>query len=116
MSAAGLLCTQSLKSPLPFVRLQHPLTLCHIKTTHAAALAKYGKGQSTDDLALAVEMLIERNLLPRLPPQAQLASNDFRTERLYMEEVRQGLYHGHTHTHSAAGLHTTHLRTLTAIL
>lgn len=51
------------------------------------ALAKYGKGQSTDDLGLAVEMLFERNLLPRLPPQAQINTNDFRTERLYMEEV-----------------------------
>jgi hypothetical protein len=32
-------------------------------------------------------MLFERNLLPRLPPQAQINTNDFRTERLYMEEV-----------------------------
>ena len=50
-------------------------------------MAKYGKGQSTDDLGLAVEMLFERNLMPRLPPQAQLVTNDFRTERLYTEEV-----------------------------
>lgn len=53
----------------------------------AAALAKYGKGQSTDDLGMAVEMFLERNLVPRLPPQAQLVCNDFRTERLYTEEV-----------------------------
>lgn len=66
-----------------------------IVSTHAlamyaalTALAKYGKGQSTDDLALAVEYLLERNLIPRLPPQAQQVSNDFRTERLYAEEVR----------------------------
>lgn len=59
----------------------------HVPCTACAALAKYGKGQSTDDLALAVEMLIERNLIPRLPPQAQLVSNAFRTERLYTEEV-----------------------------
>ena len=52
-----------------------------------AALAKYGKGQATDDLATAVEMLFERNILPRLGGQALLASNDFRTERLYTEEV-----------------------------
>jgi hypothetical protein len=52
-----------------------------------AAIAKYGKGQSTDDLALAVELLFERNLLPRLNPMATLVSNDFRTERLYTEEV-----------------------------
>lgn len=60
-----------------------PSTFCGVHT----ALAKYGKGQSTDDLGLAVEMLFERNLLPRLPPQAQINTNDFRTERLYMEEV-----------------------------
>jgi hypothetical protein len=53
----------------------------------AAAIAKYGKGQSTDDLALAVELLFERNLLPRLNPMAAQVSNDFRTERLYTEEV-----------------------------
>eukprot|EP00882_Tetradesmus_deserticola_P027637 GHRQ01030680.1.p1 GENE.GHRQ01030680.1~~GHRQ01030680.1.p1 ORF type:complete len:107 (-),score=48.27 GHRQ01030680.1:584-904(-) len=52
-----------------------------------AAIAKYGKGQSTDDLALAVDLLFERNLLPRLNPMASLVSNDFRTERLYTEEV-----------------------------
>eukprot|EP00878_Enallax_costatus_P045018 GHUV01053851.1.p1 GENE.GHUV01053851.1~~GHUV01053851.1.p1 ORF type:complete len:472 (+),score=157.43 GHUV01053851.1:213-1628(+) len=51
------------------------------------ALAKYGKGQATDDLGIAVELLFERNLLPRLPPMAMLVSNDFRTERLYTEEV-----------------------------
>lgn len=54
----------------------------------AAALAKYGKGQATDNLGMAVELLFERNLLPRLPPQAQIVTNDFRTERLYAEEVR----------------------------
>jgi hypothetical protein len=34
-----------------------------------------------------VELLFERNLLPRLNPMAALVSNDFRTERLYTEEV-----------------------------
>jgi hypothetical protein len=53
----------------------------------SAAIAKYGKGQSANDLALAVELLFERNLLPRLNPMAALVSNDFRTERLYTEEV-----------------------------
>lgn len=53
----------------------------------SSAIAKYGKGQSTDDLALAVELLFERNLLPRMPPMALLVSNNFRTERLYTEEV-----------------------------
>lgn len=50
-------------------------------------MAKYGKGQSTADLGVAVELLFERNLLPRLPPMAMLVSNDFRTERLYTEEI-----------------------------
>lgn len=64
------------------------LCIClHALLTVAAALAKYGKGQSTDDLGMAVEMFLERNLVPRLPPQAQLVCNDFRTERLYSEEV-----------------------------
>lgn len=58
-----------------------------------AALAKYGKGQATDDLAMALELLFERNLLPRLPPQAQVVTNDFRTERLYAEEVRTACQH-----------------------
>lgn len=63
-------------------------SLClHAWFVSAAALAKYGKGQSTDDLGMAVEMFLERNLVPRLPPQAQLVCNDFRTERLYTEEV-----------------------------
>lgn len=53
----------------------------------AAALAKYGKGQATDDLGIAVELLFERNFMPRLPPMAMLVNNDFRTERLYTEEV-----------------------------
>eukprot|EP00879_Flechtneria_rotunda_P024201 GHRR01025649.1.p1 GENE.GHRR01025649.1~~GHRR01025649.1.p1 ORF type:complete len:986 (+),score=357.96 GHRR01025649.1:892-3849(+) len=51
------------------------------------ALAKYGKGQATDDLGRAVELLFERNLLPRMNPKAMLVSNDFRSDRLYTEEV-----------------------------
>jgi hypothetical protein len=60
---------------------------CRLCCDVCTALAKYGKGQRTDDLAQAVEMMIERNLLPRLPPQAQINTNNFRTERLYTEEV-----------------------------
>jgi hypothetical protein len=72
-----------------------PLACCCLTRTLpstqpvCAALAKYGKGQATDDLGMAVELLFERNLLPRLPPQAQLDTNEFRTERLYAEEVRR---------------------------
>lgn len=51
------------------------------------AIAKYGKGQRTDDLATAVDMLMERNLVARLPLIARTNANDFRTERLYTEEV-----------------------------
>ncbi|GIL66635.1 hypothetical protein Vafri_20126 [Volvox africanus] len=53
------------------------------------AIAKYGKGQQTDDLATAVTLLIERNILPNLVPGALHNSNTFRTERLYNEEVDQ---------------------------
>jgi hypothetical protein len=79
---------------------------CRLCCDVYAALAKYGKGQSTDDLAEAVEMMIERNLLPRLPPEAQLSTNDFRTERLYTEEVRPAciltrLLHAHMCTEVA---------------
>lgn len=52
-----------------------------------AAIAKYGKGQATDDLPTAVAMLVERNILPNLVPGAMLSSNAFRTDRLYHEEV-----------------------------
>lgn len=51
------------------------------------AIAKYGKGQATDDLATAVEMLFERNLTTRLPLMARVSANDFRAERMYTEEV-----------------------------
>jgi hypothetical protein len=34
-----------------------------------------------------VELLLARNLEARLPPMARLVPNDFRTERLYTEEV-----------------------------
>jgi hypothetical protein len=34
-----------------------------------------------------VELLLERNLAARLAPMARCVANDFRTERLYTEEV-----------------------------
>lgn len=52
-----------------------------------AAIAKYGKGQVTDDLGTAVTMLVEKNIIPNLVPGALLNSNTFRSERLYNEEV-----------------------------
>lgn len=52
-----------------------------------AALAKYGKGQETDDVVEAVESLIKRNIVANQPPAAAMTSNQFRNERLYNEEV-----------------------------
>jgi hypothetical protein len=52
-----------------------------------AAIAKYGKGQETDDLARAVQLLMERHLEARLPPMAKVVPNDFRQSRMYTEEV-----------------------------
>ncbi len=69
-----------------------------------AAIAKYGKGQATDDLPTAVAMLVERNILPNLVPGAMLSSNAFRTERLYHEEVSScPRACAHTHTHMCCG-------------
>jgi hypothetical protein len=52
-----------------------------------SALAKYGKGQATDDVAEAVRMLLEKNVIPNLPAGGALVTNDFRTHRLYNEDV-----------------------------
>lgn len=52
-----------------------------------AGIAKYGKGQATDDVATAVRMLLEQNLDANMPPAARHRANDFRNERLYTEEV-----------------------------
>jgi hypothetical protein len=46
-----------------------------------AAIAKHGKGQATDDLAEAVRMLLEQNLIANLPPTAQQDTNQFRIDR-----------------------------------
>ena len=48
---------------------------------------KYGRGQPTTDIALALEMLLEENILPNLPPAARMEPNEFRRVRLYQEEV-----------------------------
>ncbi|KAG1678758.1 hypothetical protein FOA52_012798 [Chlamydomonas sp. UWO 241] len=52
-----------------------------------AGLAKYGKGVATDDVALAVRMLLEENVVPNLPASAACVPNEFREQRLYTEEV-----------------------------
>jgi hypothetical protein len=51
------------------------------------AIAKYGRGQRTDDVAGAVRLLLEHNMGPLLPPAAKVDSNTFRNTRLYCEEV-----------------------------
>lgn len=48
---------------------------------------RFGKGQATDDVAVAVRMLLENHLVANLPPGASLWPNDFREQRLYCEEV-----------------------------
>lgn len=50
-------------------------------------LGKYGKGIETLDVAGAIRMLLERNIVPRLSPACSIDSNQFRNERLYNEEV-----------------------------
>eukprot|EP00798_Chlamydomonas_sp_ICE-L_P023776 gene23776-9335_t len=51
------------------------------------AIAKYGRGQATEDVAEAVKMILEKNIAANLPAYATLKTNDFRKERLYNEEV-----------------------------
>ena len=48
---------------------------------------RYGKGQATDDIATAVKMLLEENLIANLPRAASVFPNDFREHRFYQEEV-----------------------------
>jgi len=52
-----------------------------------AGIAKYGKGVATDDVAEAVRMILAQNIAPNLTPAGRHVANDFRTERLYTEEV-----------------------------
>eukprot|EP00191_Tetraselmis_sp_GSL018_P024515 CAMPEP_0177627972 /NCGR_PEP_ID=MMETSP0419_2-20121207/31498_1 /TAXON_ID=582737 /ORGANISM="Tetraselmis sp., Strain GSL018" /LENGTH=1910 /DNA_ID=CAMNT_0019129181 /DNA_START=17 /DNA_END=5750 /DNA_ORIENTATION=+ len=51
-----------------------------------AGISKYGKGVSTVDVAEAVTLLFEKNILPSLTPYSSLWPNDFREVRLYTEE------------------------------
>ena len=51
------------------------------------AIAKYGKGTQTDDVAVAVQTILEQNIVPNISAGASLDSNVFRTTRLYNEEV-----------------------------
>jgi hypothetical protein len=56
-------------------------------TLTAAGIAKHGRGQATDDIAAAVELLFTRNLLQGLPFPARVVPNTFRSDRLYNEDV-----------------------------
>lgn len=51
------------------------------------AISKYMKGQQADDISESVLLLINNCLVPNLPLPATIVSNDFRSERLYYEEV-----------------------------
>lgn len=51
------------------------------------ALAKYVMNHEAKDIALGLDMLIQNNLLPNLPPAATIDPNDFRCNRLYTCEV-----------------------------
>ena len=53
----------------------------------ASGIAKYGKGQLTDDIAEAVAHLFEKNILPNMGPASMVVPNSFRIERLYSQEV-----------------------------
>lgn len=76
------------KSPEAQVNLENAMMRYEfLECIVRCALAKYGKGQATDDVAVAVKMLLEKNLSPSLPAGALVVSNNFRTERLYAEEV-----------------------------
>ena len=45
------------------------------------------QGQQTDNVATAIQMLVQQNLAPGIRPIALTSPNAFRTERLYTEEV-----------------------------
>ena len=53
------------------------------------AIAKFGRGQETDDVSDSIDILAERNLRPCLCPEALIEPNDFREARLYCEEVAE---------------------------
>jgi hypothetical protein len=76
------------KSPEAQVNLENAMMRYEfIEAIVRAALAKYGKGQATDDIAVAVRMILENNIVANLPAPAAIVTNDFRTGRLYCEEV-----------------------------
>ncbi|KAK9816567.1 hypothetical protein WJX72_002063 [[Myrmecia] bisecta] len=76
------------KSPACLVNDEHALMRFEfLEAVVRLGIAKYGRSQETDNVAEAVATLIERNLMPSLPPGALIISNEFRNERLYCEEV-----------------------------
>lgn len=50
------------------------------------AIAKHGMKTDTDDVSEAVDMLLEREIIPNLCPEATEDADVFRRERLYNEE------------------------------
>eukprot|EP00803_Ostreobium_quekettii_P006066 evm.model.scf_440.5 EVM.evm.TU.scf_440.5 scf_440:34312-38159(-) len=59
------------------------------------AIAKFLKGGQAEEIPEALELLIKNCLVPNLPLPATIKSNDFRTKRLYNEEV-DTLFKKHT--------------------
>ena len=57
---------------------------CHDQSIHFAVTLQ---GQQTENVAAAVQMLAEQNLMPGVRSIALTLPNTFRTERLYTEEV-----------------------------
>ncbi|CAG9462609.1 unnamed protein product [Pedinophyceae sp. YPF-701] len=51
------------------------------------SLSKFGKGQATNSISDAVDMLFEELVIPKVPEYAKVETNWFRRERLYFEEV-----------------------------
>lgn len=47
----------------------------------------YLQGQATDDPAVALQMLLEQNVVPNLPPAAKAQPGAFREAHLYSEDV-----------------------------
>lgn len=62
-----------------------------IEALFRIAIAKYGHGLETSDVSEAAKMLFDRNIMKSLPKECLWVSNDFRTNRLYFQEVDEAL-------------------------
>jgi hypothetical protein len=53
------------------------------------AVAKYIKSKEVDDVSEAVEVLCKQCIIPNLCPEAVIVPNEFRTNKLYFEEIAE---------------------------